>query len=468
MEKFERRPNVIWFFADQLRAQAFGYREDPNVRTPHIDNLAREGVRFDQAVAGTPWCCPFRACLLTGMYPHAHGVTVTPGALAPSIPTLARPFNEAGYHTAYFGKWHLAGSNHGVRVPPERRGGFQHWLGYENNNNQHEVFVHGSGCEEPRRLEGYETDALTDLLIGHLEAHVGGAPAAQPLVDQRDYRPFFAVLSVQPPHSPYVPPHELGGGVRATRNPASIALRPNVPPVPWVRRKAALDLDGYYGMVENLDLNVGRLRAALKRLGVDRDTYLCFFSDHGDMLGSHAQWEKSSPWEESVRIPFVVARVGMGINMQAGSCDAPLNHVDIAPTTLGLCGLPRLPQMVGHDYSGRLIHPQDPRYRGPADLQAEPDSAYLQQIPRKFHPHSVNCQWRGVVTRDGWKYVCQPGHDWLLHNLQDDPYELANLAYDSAFRAQRERLHDRLARWIAETGDRFALPPRELLPDSGL
>ena len=75
----ERKPNVIWIFGDQHRAQALGYRNDPNVRTPNIDNLARNGVRFDYAVAGTPWCSPFRGSLLTSRHPHQHGVTATPG-----------------------------------------------------------------------------------------------------------------------------------------------------------------------------------------------------------------------------------------------------------------------------------------------------------------------------------------------------------------------------------------------------
>ena len=109
----ERRPNVIWIFGDQHRAHALSYRGDPNVFTPNIDNLAREGTRFDCAVAGAPWCSPFRGALLTGTYPHQNGVTKTPSPLRPTIPTIAEPFNDAGYHTAYIGKWHLDGRTHG-------------------------------------------------------------------------------------------------------------------------------------------------------------------------------------------------------------------------------------------------------------------------------------------------------------------------------------------------------------------
>lgn len=448
-----RRPNVIWIFGDQHRAQCLGYRGDPNVRTPNIDNLARNGMRFDNAVAGAPWCCPFRGALLTGQYPHQNGVTQTPGALDPAIPTLVAPFREAGYHTAYVGKWHLSGSNSSEHVvPPDRRGGFDYWLGYENNNNQNEVYVVGGGDETPRRLNGYETDALTDCFLEHLRDHVGSS-------EDGDYAPFFAVLSVQPPHSPYVPPHghaAKGGSL----NPAGVQLRPNVPPVPWIQQQAALDVCGYAAMVENLDDNVGRIREGLRQLGVDGDTWIIFFSDHGDMLGSHGQWEKSSPWEESIRIPFIVSRLGGAERgrMRTGASDAVLNHVDIAPTTLGLCGIRPPSSMRGHSYAHRCLHPSDPLKAATDEPSAEPESAFLQQIPRKFHPHSVNKAWRGVVTRDGWKLVCQPGQDWLLHNLNEDPYEMANYAHDNAFAHERKRCLGLLRDWIEKTGDDFPLP----------
>ena len=442
-----RKPNVVWIIDDQHRGQAVGYRGDPNVHTPNIDNLARNGMRFDAAVAGAPWCCPFRGSLLTGAYPHQNGVVRTPAALDPALPTITGPFTDAGYHTAWVGKWHLDGSNSRSHyVPPGRRGGFAHWVGYENNNSQAECYVYGGGDEEPRRLPGYETDSLTDLFLDHLRSHIASTGGSD------SYQPFFAVLSVQPPHSPYVPPE----GSRHA--PAAIRLRPNVPHVDRIREQAALDLAGYYGMIENIDANVGRVRAALKQSGIDRETYVVFLSDHGDMLGSHGQWEKSSPWEEAIRIPFVIGTVGGAQNMRVGRSDAVLNHVDIGPTTLGLCGIARPDWMVGHDYSRHCILRERPEYHGEPDPGAEPQSAYLQQIPRKMHPHSINRAWRGVVTRDGWKYVCTPNNDWLLHDLATDPFEQANLCHDVVYQGRKERCHGLLADWIRETGDEFALP----------
>lgn len=441
-----KRPNVIWIFGDQHRGQALGCHGDPQVRTPVIDNLARQGLDFPCAVAGAPWCCPFRGALLTGRYPHQNGVTATPGGLAPSHPTVAKPFREAGYHTAYVGKWHLA---HGYMkdgmVPPEARGGFDYWMGYENNNNQEHCYVHGHGQETPVRLRGYETDGLTDILLEHLRGHTGNGTNEQP---------FFAVLSVQPPHNPYCPPRHFPYGPPVT--PAQIQLRRNVPDIPWVVEKSRRDQAGYYGMIENLDWNIGRILTALKEHDVDRNTFVFFFSDHGDMLGSHAQWEKSAPWEESIRIPCILSQVRGESVLRTGSCDAVINHVDLAPTSLGLCGITVPEWMVGYDYSGRCLR------NGRANPAPEPASAYLQQIPRKFHALSPNKAWRGVAMRDGWKYVCTPGHDWLLHQTREDVFEMGNCVHNTAFQEVRARCWDALAGWLRDTGDEFPLPERDL------
>lgn len=441
--KSERKRNVLWIFGDQHRGQCLGYRGDPNVRTPVLDNLARKGRRYDCAVAGAPWCSPFRGALLTSSYPHQNGVIKTPGALDPSRPTVAHAFRDAGYHTAWIGKWHLNGSNNGDHlVAPDRRGGFDYWLGYENNNNQHHCHIHGTECEEPKRLEGYETDALTDLLIEHLRAHVGSEGERE-----SDYQPFFASLSVQPPHSPYVPPHEPAYG--PPKNPAEVQLRRNVPQVPWLEEQARLDIAGYSAMVENLDWNVGRILAALRQLGIDEETWIVFFSDHGDMLGSHGHWEKSAPWEESIRVPCIISDVGGTFLNQSSA--APLNHVDLAPTSLGLCGIAPPDWMQGHDYSGQRD-----------TATPEPRSAYLQQMVRKHHTLCPNKEWRGVVLQDGWKYVCTPENDWMLTNPREDEFELANFVHISAYQEQRARCWDALKEWIERTGDDFPLPPREL------
>ncbi|WJH34800.1 sulfatase [Paenibacillus sp. CC-CFT747] len=328
--------NVIWIFGDQQRAQAMSCNGDPNVSTPQMDILAATGVHFTSAVAGFPLCCPYRGSLLTSKYPHE----AVPGhqkQLPPEMPTVAHVFNDHGYDTAYFGKWHLDGFQEDKGraamhiVPPERRGGFSRWVGYENNNSPWDCWVHGGEGEEAfhYRLPGFETDALTDLLIDYIREK-GGA--------RREGRsqPFFAVLSVQPPHDPYAGPEPFMG----RRRPAEIRLRPNVPAVERVTARARRELAGYYAMIENLDWNLGRLREALESAGLARDTHLVFFSDHGDMHGSHGQIRKTTAYEEAIRVPFIMSGAQPYYDeYRNGLFPVPLNHVDIAPTTLGLCGI---------------------------------------------------------------------------------------------------------------------------------
>ncbi len=143
-------------------------------------------------------------------------------------------------------------------------------------------------------------------------------------------------------------------------------------------------------MIENLDHNIGRVIEKLREKGMLNNTYVIFFSDHGDMLGSHGQFRKTVPYEEAVRVPALI------------------NHVDIAPTTLGLCDIDVPQWMEGTDYSFyRLLDKENTN---------EPDSAFIQSVVATGHPNSIDKPWRGLVTRNGWKYVCFENMPWLLFN----------------------------------------------------
>ena len=452
------RPNALWIFGDQHRAQATGYGGDPNVHTPNLDRLAALGMVFDNAVGGCPLCCPYRGSLLTSRYPH-HAVPAHQARLDPSIPTVANAFDEAGYHTAYFGKWHLDGFHESNgravmhTVPPERRGGFHTWLGYENNNNQWDTHLHGHTRDHrdapPQevaryRLPGYETDALTDLLIDYLKRRAAGRRDASDT--DGSIEPFFGVMSAQPPHDPYVAPERF----MQRHTPGSIELRPNVPAIPRVETQARRGLAGYYAQIENLDWNVGRILDTLFDTGLIDTTHLIFFSDHGDMHGSHGQFLKTNPYNESLRVPCILSGGARGRDgVRGGRTDVPLNHVDLAPTTLGLCGIDPPDGMRGTDLSGHRV-PGRPRNR--------PPSAYLQLVVPTGHSHSTDRPWRGVITADGWKYVCLEGQPWLMFDGRDDPYEQANLAHNPAYHKDRSRLHEMLREWIEQTEDTFVLP----------
>ncbi|MFD0677425.1 MULTISPECIES: sulfatase family protein [unclassified Paenibacillus] len=446
----QAKPNILWICADQLRGQALSCMGDPNVNTPNIDRLAAEGFQFTHALSGTPWCTPFRGSLMTGRYPHRSGVPANHYSLPMDAGTIARSFRDNHYRTCYIGKWHLDGDRPHLNlqlpenserlrvIAPEHRGGFEDWWAYENNNRPFDCWVHtdsgSSGQTELFRLPGYETDSLTDLLIDWLKAR------AKP-----QQQPFFAVLSVQPPHNPYVAPEEN----MSRHHPSRIQFRANVPPVNRVRETAARELAGYYAAIERLDWNVGRIRRVLQKTGLADDTYIMFFSDHGDMHGSHGLFRKSSPWEEAIRIPFIIG--GPSRDHQTRKMfDFPLNHVDIAPTTLGLCGIGKPEWMDGFDYSPWVLQKRP-------QLEA-PDSAYMNICIPSTVSYAVDRPYRGIVTRDGWKYCVLEGQPWLLFNLQEDPYELVNLAYVKAFHSERNRLQEQLKEWIVRTRDSFVLP----------
>jgi arylsulfatase A-like enzyme len=448
--KTKDRPNLLWLFGDQHRHQATGYAGDPNLHTPNIDHLSLTGFTSERgAVSGYPLCCPFRGSLLSGVYPH-HCVPVHEAPFPAGMKTIAHPFNEAGYDTAWFGKWHVDGCDESREraafwvVPPERRGGFQEWVGYENNNSQFDTWVHGGRGETrgPWKLEGFETDALTNLLIDYLERRTN-----QP--DQ----PFFAALSVQPPHWPMQCPPEF-----VKFRPGEAATRPNLPPGSAAEHGFHLSAPGYYGMIENWDWNVGRILAALRRLDLAQNTHIVFFADHGDMLGSHGRFGKVLPYEESIRVPFIMGGADFFYNglvsgtgpTQGGAGhphgDILINHVDIAPTSLGLCGLAKPDWMEGYDFS--FVRRRE---SAPNDI---PDCALLQAIEAR---EQSPC-YRGIVTRDGEKYACTASGPWLLFDLRDDPFEMNNLAQVPSKSPQLRRLHRRLAEKLREVGDPFPLP----------
>ena len=164
-------------------------------------------------------------------------------------------------------------------VPRERRGGFDTWIGYENNNSQYDVHVHGHRLAEEvdsNKLPGYETDDLTDLLLRELDDC-----AAKP------EQPFFATLSVQPPHVPNVAPE----ADMRRHNAGTVQLRPNAPPVPRIEELARRELAGYHAQIENIDRNVGRVLQRLRDNNQLDNTLIIFFSDHGDCMGSHGYRE---------------------------------------------------------------------------------------------------------------------------------------------------------------------------------
>ncbi len=316
------QPNVLFIIADEWRAQSTGYNGDANVQTPHLDRFARQSVSFDNATSGCPVCCPARASIMTGQYPLTNGVFINDVELKPNAPTLGETFARSGYRTGYIGKWHLYGSpdgNYGRRlayIPPDKRLGFDYWKACECSHDYNHSLYYEDDDPTPRYWPGYDAFAQTDDACGFIASHEAG----------RD--PFFLFLSFGPPHFPY---ETAPAKYRAMFEKRPIEFRPNVPPDK--RPEADKILRGYYAHMAALDDCLARLLATLDRRGIAEDTIVVFTSDHGDMMLSQGLTTKLYPWDESVRIPFLV-RYPRKLGRKGRRIRAPLNMPDIMPTLL--------------------------------------------------------------------------------------------------------------------------------------
>jgi arylsulfatase A-like enzyme len=407
----ERRPNVILLFPDQMRGQAMGIAGNDQVRTPHLDRLARGGLFLPNTLANTPVCCPARATMLTGKYPHKHGLKINDLRLRESQVTIAELLAEAGYATGFVGKWHLDG---GIRqpgfIPPgPRRQGFAFWAANECSHRHFDTwYFRDDATKIP--IKRFEADVWTDESIAFVRAN-------------RD-KPFFLMVGMGPPHNPYRAPKKYS----AMYDPAKLKMRPN-----WregTQMGSRKDIAEYYAMITAVDDNVGRLIDVLDELKLADDTLILVTSDHGDMLGSQGMFLKRKPFEESIRIPGIVRYPR---KLAAGQTkDTLFTHVDFAPTLLGFCGVKVPSDMQGRDLSKTLA----------GESTDEPVAAYLQN----YMPYrqSKLGPWRGVRTKRH-TYAEIDGKPWVLFDLREDPYELNNLVGQPEHAALQSRMASLLA-----------------------
>lgn len=427
------RPNVVFVFADQWRAQATGYAGDPNVKTPHLDQLAAESVNFRNAVAGCPVCSPYRGSLMTGRHPDKHGVFVNDVPLAENQEFLGRSFRDAGYQTGYIGKWHIDGQGRSAFIPRERRRGFKYWKVLEctHDYNQSKYYA---DAPEIQQWEGYDVIAQT-------------RDAQQYITDHHAKGPFTLLLSWGPPHDPYQTAPE---DFKALYDPEKLILRPNVPKEK--EGDARRDLAGYYAHCSALDHCVGELRGTLAALGLAENTVFVFTSDHGDMLGSHGEIRKQRPWEESIHVPFLL-HYPAGLNTPVRRIDEPITTIDLMPTLLGLCDIPVPPTCQGFDWSGVL-----------RDTAPVPETAALIACYTPFGEwtrEKGGREYRGLRTRR-YVYARSLEGPWLFFDLEQDPYQLKNLIGNPAYGTLQRQLDEQLTQKLASVEDQF-LPGDEYL-----
>ncbi len=422
-----KRPNIVFILADQWRASATGYAGDPNVRTPNLDRLAGESINFHNAISVCPVCTPYRAALLTGRYPTTTGMFMNDLGLPDNELCMAEVFAQAGYDTAYIGKWHLDGRGRSAYIPPERRQGFDYWKVAECDHNYQHSHYYAGTSDVKQFWEGYDSFAQTEDARHYLADHV------------RAEKPFLLFVGYGTPHFPHntAPPE-----YRAMYPPDEIKLPPNVPQdLQDISRKEA---QGYYAHCTAVDKCVGNIMRTLEETGLAENTILLFTSDHGDMLGSHGfgPFFKQVPWDESARVPFLL-RYPRELGRKGRVATAPIGTVDILPTLLELAGA-ALPKSLEGDSLADMIRAG--RY--------DEDRTALHMLVSPFS-NAVNERPYRAIRTNRYTYIRPLDGPALLFDDVSDPYQMTNLAGEPRSRAVQKKMDARLRAMLKKIGDEF-------------
>ena len=428
------KPNIVLIVADQWRAQALGCAGDPNVHTPQLDRFQREGISFTHAVASVPVCSPTRASLLTGQRPLTHGVFVNDVQLALTATTIAKTLGGAGYDTAYIGKWHVDGRGRSNFIPRERRQGFEYWKVLECTHDYNHSAYYADG---PQKLywTGYDAVAQTRDAQEYLRNRASVK------------KPFLLVLAWGPPHDPYgqAPPD-----FKALYADKQLELRPNVPS--YSAEKARQDLVGYYGHCAALDTCFGEVRQTLHEVGLEENTIMVFTSDHGDLLGSHGGQNKQQPYDESIRIPFLM-RWPFGLGVGTRLLSAPITSEDVMPTLLALAGVSIPKTVEGLDFSGYIRGGVDPSGGDVLVSCPSPFGQWTRAVGGR--------EYRGLRTAR-YTYVRDLKGPWLLFDNERDPYQLDNVVNRPEYASVQSELEARLQQKLTRYGDEFLPGPTYL------
>jgi len=441
-----RRPNVLFILADEWRAQSTGYNGDRNVRTPVLDRLAGQSVSFDTTVSTTPVCCPFRASLITGQYPLTNGVFINDVPLKPNGVTMGEAFTRAGYRTGYIGKWHLYGSPEGKNerrldyIPPEKRFGFDYWKACECTHEYNKSLYYEGTDQTPKYWPGYDAIAQSDDACSFIERQA------------KTSDPFCLVLSLGPPHFPLQTAPEK---YRKLYQDAEIQLRQNVPKDQ--QEVAITGLRGYYAHMAALDECFDRLLASLDRAHIAEDTIVVFTSDHGDMMQSQGLTTKLHPWDESIRVPFLV-RYPRKLGVKGRRVRTPLSSPDIFPTLLGLAGIGIPDSVEGMDHSKVMS--------GGSETASDRGALLCLAAPITEARRYGFAEYRGLRT-PRHTYVRSIHGPWLLYDNQTDPYQMHNLIGKSEAKDLQARLNRDLDAELKRRKDDF-LPAADYLKRAGL
>ncbi len=456
-------PNIVFVMSDDHAAHAISAYGSKVNDTPHLDRLAREGVRMDATYCTNSICSPSRASILTGTYSHINGVASIFTEIDYRVPTFAEVLHDAGYQTALFGKWHL-----GER-PESAPRHFDSWRVFPGQGEYVDPLMLGPDGAET--VPGYATDIVTDQSMEWIR--------------QRDVdRPFLLLVHHKAPHRPWVPDEKHKeiypiGSIpepgtlfddHATRSRAVRGVRMSVADdlsadelgeelpsqlrgpdqrVERMRWKYQRYLRDYLQCVQSIDDNLGRLLDVLEENALTDSTVVVYTSDQGFFLGDHGWFDKRLMFDESLQMPMLIrwpSAIPAG-----GTCDAMVTNVDFAATFLEMAGLDpaaSLPTSQGRSFL--------PLLRG-SQVSDWPTAVYYRYWEHDDPIHHAPAHY-GVRTKE-FKLIHYygaglgvPGSserlfepEWELYDLRVDPEELVNVADDPSYADIRARLTAQLA-----------------------
>jgi arylsulfatase A-like enzyme len=491
-------PNVLTIISDQLNPSVTSVYGGP-VSTPNLERLARRGVVFSNATCPTPFCSPSRASIVSGQYPHRHGIVyncskidypaigskgIDEGILVTDT-TADKILNAQRYATHQYGKWHLSGDS--LPYYPDQYGECREyardmeaffsevrkrprdeWMNWYGWILPVTVDPHYRGTwdeDDPIRKTGPYSDFITKM--GRLNMSRGDlfdvrvADRTVQKLQSLDNRPFSITCSLMWPHDPNVvimpyydasDPAQIelprNGRVREQRFEKDVS-RQMVARHSDVRLREFLRI--YYGTVRLIDDQVGRVLDALEKSGRADNTIVIFTSDHGDMAGGHGMAWKSTTafYDEVARIPLIVSWPG---RIRPGKTEAAASLVDLAPTVLELTGRAIPGTMQGSSLASVLLG------KSAATRHVYRFSERNEANAKRTRSFGSETKSEFMVRGGGWKYAVYSNGDEFLYDLRQDPGETRNLAGESKWRARKEDLRREIRAWLDRTeyqGKRF-------------
>ncbi|MGC8742754.1 MAG: sulfatase family protein [Verrucomicrobiia bacterium] len=446
------RPNVVVILCDDLRWDCMSCAGHSYLKTPNIDRLANEGVRFANAFCTTSLCSPSRASILSGLYAHSHKVMDNFTEFPANIPSFATRLHDEGYETAYIGKWHMGENN------DERRPGFDYFVTHKGQGKYYGTEFNING--ERKTLDGYYTHIVTDLAVQWL--------------NKPHNKPFLLMLGHKAPHSFYIPEPKYSNifdNVQIKYPDTAFNLegkpqwikdrlitwhgiygplfewRKNFPDTsPEGVKDFAAMTRAYWGTILSVDDSTGALYSTLKKLGQLDNTIIIFMGDNGLLNGEHGMVDKRTMHEPSIRIPLIVRYPGLTPINNPKVIEQLVLTVDIAPSILDLCNAKPLKNIHGKSFK-KLVQQGDPDWR---------KSFFYEYNYEKQFPYTPNI--RGVRTEE-WKYMHYPTGDGSpdkhlaeLYNIKNDPEERHNLINDPQYSNVLKQLQNELKKLMKQTG----------------